>query len=293
MLFNIEEARKKWELTEEEFEENMDEIFGELSLCAEKTSEASFTIVGGQAGSGKSALVAKEYQELTGNAIIIDQDELRTKFPREKYKEIHNSCNEREEFLILKPYISKAIVRIIEKAVNSGYNIILESALRSVNSFIDITQELKGKGYSAKLSVLSVPEIEANISMLTRYCYYLEKDGECRRNTRLDHSAVESLRTNIQKLDDLGIFDDITISIRGKNMDSLPVEIYSKKKDDRLTPLNAYDEGIIHSFIDTRRNFYIRCEQIRKTLIKYEKFEQLEKLEAIRNEFEKEKSEMR
>ena len=33
-------------------------------------------------------LVAKEYQELTGNAIIIDQDELRTKFPKEKYKEI-------------------------------------------------------------------------------------------------------------------------------------------------------------------------------------------------------------
>ena len=293
MSFDIEKARKKWELTEEEFEENMDEIFGELSLCAEKTSEPSFTIVGGQAGSGKSALVAKEYQELTRNAIIIDQDELRTKFPKEKYKEIHNSCNEREEFLILKPYISKAIVRIVEKAVNGGYNIVLESALRSVNSFIDTTKELRGKGYSTKLSVLAVPEIEANISMLTRYCYYLEKDGECRRNTRLDHSAVESLRTNLQRLDDLGIFDDITISIRGKDMDSLPVETYSKKKDDRLTPLNAYDEGTIHSFIDTRRNFYIRYEQIRKTLIKYEEFEQLEKLEAIRNEFEKEKSEMR
>lgn len=290
---NVDEIRKKIELTDEEFETNMDGIFGELSLCAKKELVPIFTLVGGQAGSGKSALVASENQSLGGNAIIIDQDELRTKFPKEKYKQIHDNCNEREEFLILKPYISRAVVALKERALNCGYNIILESALRSVSSFIDVAKELKIKGYNTKLSILAVPEVEANISMLTRYCYYLEKYGECRRNTRLDHSAVQSLRTNIQRLDDLEIFDDITISVRGKEMDLLPVQNYSKRTDTKLTPLQAYDEGVKLSFNDTIRNFEMKYEQIKKTLSKHQEIEQLEKLEMIRKAFEKEKSEER
>lgn len=230
---------------------------------------------------------------MEGNAIIIDQDELRTKFPEEKYKQIHDNHTEREEFLILKPYISKAILALKYRAKNSGYNIILESALRSISSFINITQELKEEGYTTKLSVIAVPEVESNISMLTRYCYYLEKYGECRRNTRLDPSAVHKVRTNINKLEDLEIFDDITISVRGKEMDSLPVQRYSKKADTGLTPLQAYDEGIIYSFVDTRRNFEIRYEQIKAILVKYNEYEQLEKLEDIKKVFEKEKLEMR
>lgn len=293
MKLNIDEAREKWKLTDEEFETNMNDIFGELSLCAKKTLNPIFILVGGQAGSGKSALVAKEYQNLGGNAIIIDQDELRTKFPEEKYKQIHDNYTEREEFLILKPYISRAISAIKDRAKNCGYNIILESALRSVNSFINIIPELKSKGYTTKLSVLAVPEVEANISMLVRYCYYLEKYGECRRNTKLDHSAVQNLMENIKKLDNLGIFDDITISVRGKEMDSLPLQTYSKKIDTSLTPLQAYNDGRIHSFEDTRRNFDIRYKQIKDTLIKYREFEQLEKLEKIKIEFENEKCESR
>ena len=286
MEFNAEEERKKWQLKDEEFEQNINDIFGELSLCAEKTANPSFVIVGGQAGSGKSLLVSREYQDLVGNAIIIDQDELRTKFPKEK--QIQDNYTEREEFLILKPYISKTIVELIDRAVKGNYNIILESALRSVSSFIDTTQELKEKGYNTKLSVIAVPEVEANISMLTRYCYYVEKYGECRRNTRLDPSAVESLRKNIERLDELGIFDDITVSKRGKEYDSLPVQFYSQKANREMTPLQAYDNIKELSFDDTRRNFPTRYEQIKSILTAHDETEQLKKLEEIQRAFKEE-----
>lgn len=286
MEFNAEEERKKWQLTDKEFEQNINDIFGELSLCAEKTANPSFVIVGGQAGSGKSLLVSREYQDLVGNAIIIDQDELRTKFPKEK--QIQDNYTEREEFLILKPYISKTIVELIDRAVKGNYNIILESALRSVSSFIDTTQELKEKGYNTKLSVIAVPEVEANISMLTRYCYYVEKYGECRRNNRLDPSAVESLRKNIERLDGLGIFDDITVSKRGKEYDSLPVQFYSQKTNREMTPLQAYDNIKRLSFDDTRRNFPTRYEQIKSVLTAHDETEQLKKLEEIQRAFKEE-----
>ena len=103
MEFNEEEEREKWQLTDEEFEANANEIFSQLALCAKESPSPTFIMVGGQAGSGKSALVAREYENIEGNAIIIDQDELRTKFPQEKYRQIHDTYTEREEFLILKP----------------------------------------------------------------------------------------------------------------------------------------------------------------------------------------------
>ena len=290
MEFNEEVERAKWQLTEEEFVQNIKDIFGQLSLCAEKVDMPQFIIVGGQAGSGKSLLVSREYQDLVGNAIIIDQDELRTKFPIEKYQQIHDNYTEREELLILKPYISKTIVAIIDMAIREKYNIVLESALRSVSSFIGITREVKMRGYKTKLSVISVPEVEANISMLSRYCYYIEKYGECRRNTRLDHSAVEKVRKNIQRLDELKIFDDITISKRGKDIDSLPVQIYSQKINKGIAPLQAYDEGIKLAFADTRKNFKIRYQQIKLVLANHCEFEQLKKLEDIQEKFKEEEN---
>ena len=243
-------------------------------------------MVGGQAGSGKSALVAREYENIEGNAIIIDQDELRTKFPQEKYRQIHDTYTEREEFLILKPYISKLIIALKDRAKEGGYNIILESALRSVNSFIDMCKELKQSGYHTKLSILAVPEVEANLSLLTRYCYYLERDGECRRNARVDSTSVQKMRSNIEKLDELGIFDDIVVSIRGKNIDTLPEQIYSKSENSQIKPLQAYDEGRKKSFQYTKRNFYVRYAKIKDTLAKYNETDKLASLEKIAESFE-------
>ena len=124
--------------------------------------------------------------------------------------------------------------------------------------------------------------------MLTRYCYYVEKYGECRRNTRLDPSAVESLRKNIERLDELGIFDDITVSKRGKEYDSLPVQFYSQKANREMTPLQAYDNIKELSFDDTRRNFPTRYEQIKSILTAHDETEQLKKLEEIQRAFKEE-----
>lgn len=231
-------------------------------------------------------MVAKENLDLREHAIIIDQDELRTKFPRSKYKQIHDKYTEREEFLILKPYISSAIIALNSKAQQNRYSIILESALRSVKSFVNLIKDNRENGYSTKLSVLAVPEVEANISMLTRYCHYLKKDGECRRNTRLDHSSVQKLKENLQMLDKSDLFDDITISIRGKDYNTLPKQIYSKNSS-KLTPLQAYEEGQSLSLTDTQKNFYGKYKEIKEILERYNEVAQLEKLNIIKEAYEK------
>lgn len=287
MEFNVSEEREKWKLSDEEFTQNATEIFNELCLTAKPNSSPTFVIVGGQAGSGKSSLVAKKYQELQGNAIIIDQDELRTKFPTKKYKQILESYTEREEFLILNPYIAKLIQAIIEKAKSGNYNIILESALQDVAAFEKNTIDLKNNGYRTELAVMSVPEIEANISMLTRYCYYLEKDGFCRRNTRINPNALINIRKNINKLDTQNIFDDIEIYIRGESRDELPTKIYSKSEKQYTSPAQAFDTAQMLSLKATQSSFYTKYNEIKDILISHNETTQLEKLETIKAHFQK------
>ncbi|MCI8655229.1 MAG: hypothetical protein HFJ48_05115 [Clostridia bacterium] len=285
MEFDIQKEREKWTLSEEDFKKNANQIFGELSLLAKKEVMPKFILIGGQAGAGKSGLVSGKYFELKGNAIIIDQDELRTKYPKEAYKQICNNYTERQEFLILNPYIAKLIQAIISKAKERGYNIILETALQDVEAFIENAKDLRQNGYQTELSVMAVSEVEGNISMLTRYCYYLEKDGECRRNTRINSNAIPNLKKNLKKLDKLNIFDDINIYVRGRQTKELAIKIYSQRENKSENPVQAFERGKCISFENTKLTFLNRYEEIKSVLEKHEDKIQLEKLETIKEQF--------
>lgn len=285
MEFNKEEARKKYAISEEQFMENAREIFGELSINASKIDEPKFIIVGGQAGSGKTGLVAKKYQDLKGNAVIIDQDELRTKYPQEIYKQIVANHTDREEFLILNIYIAKMIKEIVTRARENGYNVILETAMQDIEAFIGYTNEFKEAGYTEELAVMAVPEVEGNISMLSRYCFYLEKDGECRRNTRINPNAINKLRENLNRFDELELFDDIEIYRRGNNRDELPIQIYSQKQSKYEKPIEAFERGIKLSFDMTKQSFPKKYTEIHRILQAHDDSKRLEILEEINSQF--------
>lgn len=285
MGIDIEELRKKYAITEEQFQENANEIFGKLAINATRTEQPKFIMVGGQAGSGKTSLVSKKYKELDGNAIIIDQDELRTMYPREIYEQILANHTDREEFLILNIYIAKMIKEIVMRAKEQGYNVILETALNDVEAFIDYTKDFHENGYRTELAVMSVPPIEGNISMLTRYCYYLEKDGVCRRNTRINPKAIDNIRGNLQKLDKLEIFDDIEVYRRNPDRNELPIQIYSQKANQYETPLEAFERAARISLPDTKRTFQEKYEHIKNVLESFGETEKIKILEDIQVSF--------
>lgn len=281
----IKAERAKWNLTEDEYQENFNSIFSELVLTGRATSSENptFIMVGGQAGCGKSILVGKELGELKNGAIVIDQDILRTKHPN--YKKIHDTYTEREEFLLLKRYLDRIVNDTVEKSSEEGYNLILESALRSVSKFIKNTEYMKQKGYNTKLSVLAVSPDEANLSMFTRYCIFLKNEGECRRNTRVDNDSVDKIPLNIEKMDELGIFDDITISIRGKKEDSfLPSQVYSRKETPSISPASAYI-SIVSSQKTKVEDFKKRYLNLREILKSYNQEVQIERLDEFHKDF--------
>lgn len=282
----ISKEREKWKLTDEEYNRNIGEIFNELVLTgnAKKSQNPTLIMIGGQAGCGKSMLVGRELKNLEDGAIIIDQDILRTKHP--KYSQIHDTYTEREEFLLLKRYLDRVVENVIRKSSEERYNIILESALRSVSKFIGYIQRIKQDGdYSTKLSILATSPDVANLSMFKRFCTFLERDGECRRNTRIDNDSVNKIPQNIQRMDELGIFDDITISKRGNENNSYtPIQIYSKKEMPNVLPRELYIRETSKNKMSLE-DFEEEYISLRKILEKYGQEVQIARLDEFRNQF--------
>ena len=289
MPFNNEEEtkkeREKWKLTEEEYRDNFNSIFSELILTGDATPSLNptFIMVGGQAGCGKSMLVGKELKKLKNGAIIIDQDILRTRHP--KSKQIQDTYTEREEFLLLKRYLDRLINDIIARSSDEGFNLILESALRSVSKFVINTKEVKAKGYNTKLSVLAVSPDEANLSMFTRFCAFLESNGDCRRNTRLDNDSVNKIPINIGQMDSMGIFDDISISIRGDKTNNFePIQKYTQRETPDMSPEVMY-RTIVKDERIKPEEFKKRYVELRTVLEKYHQDTQLKRLDEFWQSF--------
>lgn len=282
---NIDEEIKKYQLSEEEFEKHADKIFNFLAMNAKKTENPRFVMVGGQAGSGKTGLVFKKNNDLEGGAIIIDQDEIRASFPEELYKEILEKFDDREEYLILKPYVLKMRQALVDRARNGRYNVIMESAMQAVDSFMPQVKSFKDAGYETCLSVISVTNLDCFLSTLNRYSYYLEKDGFCRRNTKMDPQMSVKLRNNLVKLDESGLFENTEIFIRGNSKDEPPQRIYSKLDKTSETPLQALNRGERLSLGSARKTFMARASVIREILNKHNDGEKIEQLDWLEGEF--------
>lgn len=282
----IQEGIRKYELPEDVFEKHADRIFNFLAMNVQKPEYPKLVMVGGQAGSGKTGLVAMKNSELEGGAIIIDQDEIRASFPEELYKQIVRDYDDREEYLILKPFVLKMRQALVDRARSNGYNVIMESALQVVETFVPQIQSFKEAGYSAELAVISVPEVDCHLSTLNRYSYYLTKDGMCRRNTKAEPEMFLKLRNSLKEYGNMGIFDDIEVYIRGDNEKELYKRIYSQKENPKETPMQAFDRGQKIALKATKKTFKERTRNIREILSRFGESDKLEQLSKIEKTFE-------
>ena len=282
----IQEGRKRFELSEDVFEKRVDRIFNLLSINVQKAENPRLIMVGGQAGAGKTGLVAQKHSELKEGAIIIDQDEIRGSFPETLYNQIIREYDDREEYLILKPFVLKMRQALIDRAIAKGYNVVMETALQVVDTFIPQIQAFNEAGYKSELAVISVPEVDCHLSTLNRYSYYLSKDGICRRNTKSDPEMFLKLRSNLEQYGMMGIFDDIEVYIRGDNEDAPYKKIYSQKEMQQETPLQAFDRGQKMGLKATKKTFKERSLKIRDILSKFGEIEKLEQLSRINMHFE-------
>ncbi len=113
-----------------------------MSAGLEPKENPKAYILGGVPGTGKSGLVKMAKEELRGNAISIDIDELRDMHPRkaELYKEHGDDWAGKAN-----DFADALAARVFESAVENKYNIIREGTLKSSAGALKQLNELKEK----------------------------------------------------------------------------------------------------------------------------------------------------
>jgi hypothetical protein len=177
-------------------EQASDELFHEAIAPfvfdgVEKTASPSIVFVGGQPGSGKSALLrhcVQDYQQRDGNTIAeIVGDDFRAYHP--KYAELLDKDDETAAF-----YTDKDVGRWIEKSLQYaaetvGCSVALESTLRQPDVVCRTMNFFKEHGYKVNLNILLAHSLLSRLGVIERYLAQMSDTGNGRFTVRESHDA--------------------------------------------------------------------------------------------------------
>lgn len=112
-------------------------------------------LLGGQPGSGKSALAAEAIRELraSGGAVVIDADRMREENPR--YKQLSKEDPQNAADRTHKE-AGEWATRLTMVAVENRRNLVVDGTMRSPENIRDLTARLKESGYEVEARVLAV-----------------------------------------------------------------------------------------------------------------------------------------
>lgn len=112
-------------------------------------------LLGGQPGSGKSALAAEAIRELraNGGAVVIDADRMREENPR--YKQLSREDPQHAADRTQKE-AGEWATRLTLAAVENRRNLVVDGTMRSPENLRDLTTHLKENGYEVEARVLAV-----------------------------------------------------------------------------------------------------------------------------------------
>lgn len=245
MQENIEELTARYKIpTEKQFQEYKSKVILEATLGkkpAKAGEEEILVIVGGQAGAGKSRLVAHAANELgEKNAVIVDFDVLRSLNP--SYEEVTEKYSEITH-LILYEDTERVKNELLEYLIENGYHVIYEGAMRNTQGFINFAQKFRDSDYRIKLKIMAVPELESYGSTLMRYSAALITDEVIPRWVEKyahDESYVGVIRT-VEEFQRKGLVDDLSVYVRSN--EAYPMEIYSTEGRQFESPTEAILSG--------------------------------------------------
>ena len=227
-----------YRLSDAQFDAYYKKSIGFLKLGKNPSNRKTLSIVGGQSGAGKSRLIPIANQELNGNAVIVDFDELRAWHPY--YKEVSDSYPEITH-RILHPDTEKVKNAVLETLRKEGYNVIYEGALRNTQGFLDFAKDFKEDDYHITMNIMSVPKLESYGSTFLRYATDLLADLNPRWVEKEAHDgSYEGVVRTVKAFIDQSLSKDIKVYIRGEDA---PQKIYSSQERQFENAISAITYG--------------------------------------------------
>ncbi len=190
-------------------------------------------VLGGQPGAGKSNIYEIYKKRFAGNIVELDCDAFRQYHPN--FKELHKvyEDNDGEK---TNPFIFKVVDRLVDELSDEGYNMIIESSLKSPYTAIENGQKLPQKGYSVELAVMATPKSESWQGTLERYNAVKNAGGQPRAVPKEFHDmVVANIANSISEVYKSGLMSNILIFNRNKEC------LYDMSKTPEVNPSKLLD----------------------------------------------------
>ncbi|MBQ9792307.1 MAG: zeta toxin family protein [Clostridia bacterium] len=224
-MLSVEEIIKKYSLPQSKIEEITKTILKVLTYNKTPSENPLAVIVGGQPGSGKTALISytKQFSAFR-NFIAIDNDFFRSFHPQaDEIRQNHPSL-----FTQATDQLGMGITEsVINYCLENKFDIILHQTLKNNRIGDDAICSLKENGYTVGVRVFAVPFYESSMSQIERYLGQAEKLGYCRFATQEGHlKAYLGLPNTVDYLEKNGFYDFIQVFKRSDDI-SLPTCVYT------------------------------------------------------------------
>lgn len=202
--------------TEEEFTNTLARNFRSLIRGKKSRGNPIAILLGGQSGAGKTTIHRIKQREFKGNIIIIDGDSFRTQHPH-CLKLQQNYGKDSVEYT--KQFAGQMVEYLVDGLSDSGFHLLVEGPLRTVEVPRRTAELLRKKGYSVQLALIATKPKLSFLSTLIRYEELRVIDtNQARATPKKYHDfIVNSLVENTRQLEKSGLFDRIQIYQRDRN----------------------------------------------------------------------------
>ena len=202
--------------TEREFSEKFEELRWNLLNAYRPTLESApqAFLLGGQSGAGKATLRKIIHRRLDGNGISINGDDYRKFHPR--FLELQRIYGD-EAVNYTAPWAGRMTEALIDSLSRIGYNLVIESTLRTAEVPLKTAELLRQRGYGVSLALMAVKPKISLVSCQIRY-EEMRVAGTTPRATDPAHhnKIIDQIVSNLGVLEASGMFDEIALYDRSQ-----------------------------------------------------------------------------
>ena len=217
------DLEKLAQYTKKDVEKAINKQWNEISEYCHRISEPKLYVLGGQPGAGKSTASDEIYDKLNGNCISINLDDYRKFHP--KAREIYKKSvpNSDEYSIYTNDFMKNVGDGLLNKALENGYNVILEKTLKSDSVSKDLDKFVE-KGYELNLYIVTCKKENSTIAAEQRY---IDAKAEFQRNNtnppprkislEFQEKCFSGLGKTAESLTQKYKFNEVKVIYRDKN----------------------------------------------------------------------------
>lgn len=122
-------------------------------------------VLGGQPGAGKSGLYEIARERFSGNIVELDCDKFRQFHPQSKQL-VQDAATYGEK---TNPFVFEVVDRLVAELGDQGYNMIMESSMKSSHTALENHALLSPKGYAIEACIMATPKDVSWKGVVDRY----------------------------------------------------------------------------------------------------------------------------